>query len=323
LQVNPNQLQLALASYHRSGRGEGLDPPLDSVAPIDVVALTSDVYAFAAQWGATGTIFLASRRDGEWAVVWDIRKADVGRFSALKAWRTDHARAGCEDEKGQSRFYDCGPLYGVAFPVKPDAQGRARFGVSATYAQGVGFTVTSQISFWRWDGTKAEPLFGSTYVHEEDDIARGLNAADTVVVRVKEDYRSFEACGACNGRQYDWTFRVLPDRIEDGGKRLVHPEADFIDAVYADLQDHKPVAAAGTPQALALMERHQPSRGDLVTWPNSAGADVCLFSDAFDTFDIHFKVVRRNGGYFIAKATQIPAKWNKPHCARQVQPAAK
>jgi hypothetical protein len=277
------------------------------ISPARVTLLAPDLYAFSAYWGVTGDVFLVGRRDGQWAVVWDVRKAETARFAALKAWRTDHAGAGCHDEEGHDGRYDCGPLYGTAFALKPDAQGRVRFGLSGTYAQGAGFTLTSQISFWRWDGARAEPLLAETYHHEEDDIARGRDTTETVVVRVKQDYRSFEACGACEGRQFDWNFRVRPDGIVDAGKKLVHPEADFIDQVYDRLEA---ATDAAPPAVLALMTANIPSRGDFITSRN----EVCLFSDAFDEFDLIFHVVRRPGGYFIDRVNKRPRREGAEVC---------
>jgi len=283
------------------------------IMPSAVSQLAPGLLAFSLNWGPSGTVFLAARRSGQWRVVWDARKAETGAFAALKAWRTDHATPDCD---GDDRRIQCGPLWGSAFPLKPDAQGRVRFGLTGTHAQGAGFTLASQISFWRWDGHTAEPLFANSYEHEEDDLYRGQHAPDTVVVRVKEDYRSFEACGACNGRQFDWTFRVQPDRIEDGGKRLIHPEADFVDQVYDRLDRHLPVESMAAPKVAAMMSANVPSLGDFIT----RGNEVCLFSDAFDNFVVQFHVARREHGYFIDRAVKVHEPKGTDACA---QPTAK
>lgn len=282
------------------------------IFPTAVTQLAPGLLAFSLNWGPSGTVFLTARRNGQWAVVWDTRKAETGTYAALKAWRTDHS--GCLSEEGHDGKFDCGPLSGDVFALTPDAEGRPRFAIDATYAQGTGFTVTSQISFWRWNGNTAEPLLAENYHHEEDDIIRHRSGADTVIVRVKEDYRSFEACGACQGRQYNWTFRVKPDRIEEDGKRLVHPEADFIDQVYDRLANHQPVENMAAPGVLAIMTANRPSRGDFVTRRN----DVCLFSDAFDGFDLRFHVVRRPNGFFIAAAER--RSWRHTPCNHQSKP---
>jgi hypothetical protein len=298
--ISEKALAAALARRHPRDQ--------DGVAPISAARLGPDVYVFSAAWGMTGDIFIAAKHDGRWSVMWDIRNAPTDAFPALKAWRTDHT--GCLSEEGRGKF-DCGPLRGKVFILKPDVEARARFAVDAVYAQGGGFTVTSQISFWRWNGTTADPLLAENYHHEEDDVIRHRSNADTVVVRVKEEYRTVEACGACNGLQQDWTFRILPDRIVDGGKRPVHPEEDFVDAVYARLEDHQPVTGSGTEAALALMAKNMPEgAGSLQTWRDPTGAKVCFSAMAFDstsTVDsafMLFHVVRRKGGYFIDQAAR-------------------
>lgn len=283
------------------------------IGPTAVAQLAPGLLAFSLDWGESGTVFLAAKRNGTWTVAWDARKAETGSFAALEAWHSDQAQPDCHDDAGHFR---CGPLYGAAIPLKPDAEGRVRFGLIGTYAQGAGFTVTSQISFWRWNGRTATPLFASTYAHEEDDVIRGRSATDTVVVRVKEDYRSFEACGSCNGRQVDRTFRVRPDRIEDGGKRLVHPEADFVDQVYDRLDRHLPVKNMAAPKVAAEMSANVPSRGDFIT----KRSQVCLFSDAFDNFVVQFHVARRAHGYFIDHLVKVPEPKGTDACA---QPSVK
>lgn len=283
------------------------------VAPGGVTPLAPNLYAFATNWGEAGDVFLVSKREGRWAVVWDVRKAETGQFPVLKAWRTDHGGESCRDDDGH---YGCGSLWGSAFPVKPDAQGRVRFGIGATYAQEGGFTFTKQISFWRWDGSRAEPLMAHTYEqYLEDQFASAPDTPERVVVRVKDEYGSVSSCGSCAGRQLDWTFRILPDQIEDKGKKSLYPEVDAIDAVYARLHDHQSVAGAGTPEALAVMaERRPEGMGDFVAQSDRTGTKVCLSSDSADgptradsyaSLFLRFHVVRRRGRYFIDRAERL------------------
>ncbi len=274
------------------------------IAPTRVTLLAPDLYAFSAYWGVTGNVFLVGRRNGQWAVVWDVRKAETARFAALKAWRSDHAGAGCYDEEGHDGRYDCGPLYGAAFALKPDAQGRVRFGLGATYAQGAGFTVKSQISFWRWDGTTAEPLLAETYSHEEDDIARSRDSADTVVVRVKDAFKSFYSHGGNGvGRQLDWSFRILPDRIADEGTKPLYPELDAVDDVLDHVLNQKPATDLASLVALKSLRKilgpapHDGQEIDRAVQRTSSGAQVCLATDGLAA--THFVLTRRGNGFFV------------------------
>ncbi|GAA0550738.1 hypothetical protein GCM10008941_33370 [Rhizomicrobium palustre] len=284
-----------------------------SIAPDWVTSLADDLYAFSTRWDQIGTAFLVGKRNGRWTVLWDVRKTDTRHFPVLNAWRTDHGGGACRDD---DLGYACGSLSGGIFPLKPDAEGKLRFGLGGTYAQGGGFTFTKQISFWRWDGKNAEPLLAHTYQqYIEDSQASVPDTPSRIVVRVKDKFKSVGVC--CAGRQLNWTFRILPDRIEDQGKKPLYPEADAVDAVYAALQDHRSAEGAATPAALSFMGRNLPDGlGNFVTRRSGSGATVCLSSDAFESFFVRFRLVRRGGKFFIAKAERVAGDLDQ-HCSRQ------
>lgn len=298
----------------------------ESVAPGWVAVLAHDLYAFSTDWNWAGNVFLVGKRGGRWTVVWDIRSAETGRFAVLKAWRSDHGGDSCRDDD----LGVCGSLFGGVFPLKPDAQGRVRFGLGGTYAQGGGFTFAKQISFWRWDDTKAEPLLAHTYQqYLEDQQASEPNTPSRVVVRVKDEYKTVSACGSCVGRQLDWTFRIQPDRIVDEGKRPLDPEADFIDALYVRLKDHRPVTGLGTPQALALMAHTAPEgMGDFEVQRDRSGAKVCLSAEGaerladpniYATIFLRFSLERRGAGYFLTRVETL----SQDNFVKACYPAAK
>ena len=113
----------------------------------------------------------------------------------------------------------------------------------------------------------------------------------------------------------------------DEGTRPLYPEADFVDGVYARLQDHVPVSDAGTPQTLALMAKSIPvGRGDIVTHRDQTGAKICLSADWFDSTNTNdsvfmlFHVMRRENSYFIDKADRRSTNQRNGLC---YQPATK
>lgn len=304
-----------------------MDVDAERVAPRQVTVLAPDLYAVSTDWNWIGNVFLVGKRGGRWTVMWDIRRAETGRFGVLKAWQSDHGGDSCRDD---DLGYACGSLSGGVFPLKPDAQGRVRFGLGGTYAQGGSFTFTKQISFWRWDGTNAEPLLAHTYQqYLEDQQASVPNTPSRVVVRIKDEYKTVSACGSCVGRQLDWTFRILPDRIVDDGKRPLDPEADFIDALYVRLKDHQPVTGFGTPQALAVMAHPAPEgQGDFEVLRERSSAKVCLSAegaerptnpDIYATIFLRFSLERRDTGYFLTRVEPL----SQDNFAKACYPAAK
>lgn len=266
----------------------------ENVAPNDAVRLAPALYAFAAQWKETGTVFLAGKRDGHWIVVWDIRNADTGKFPILKSWRTDHARMDCAKDDNRRA---CGPLHGSIYALQPDAQGHLRFAIDAIYAQEMGATAAGQISFWRWDGVAVVPLLAGPFITMLDDHPDQVTPGK-VTIRVKDQFKSFMSCGACVGRQLDWTFRILPDRIVDEGKKPLYPELDAVDALLDRVLRKKPAADLASPEALASLANNEDlgMDEDRAVKRTPDGAEVCLVTDALPATT--FVLSRRGAGFF-------------------------
>lgn len=271
---------------------------LNDVAPASIDPLAPGLYAVSSGFGEMGNVFFVARREGRWQVVWDIRNADPGRFPVLKAWRTG-GTCGDDDDR-----LNCGPIFGGAMPLKADVDGHLRFAIHATYAQFAGETVAGQISFWRWDGIKAEPLTVGSYAYMIDDPDIAAAASDTVVIRVKDEFKSFQAGGSGVGRQLDWTFRILPDRIVDDGKKPVVPELDTIDALLQRIFRHKPTADLARPAAAAALrailgpEPEVDMEMDREVNRAGSASQICLSGLGLKA--TVFTLERRATGYFIS-----------------------
>jgi hypothetical protein len=297
--------------------------PNNTAAPDSVTPLAPDLYAFTAQWGEAGTVFLAQKQAGHWQVVWDIRKADTKAFPVLTSWRSEAARNNCREHASDDHYADCGPLSGAVTVLRPDAQGRPRFMLRATYAQFAGMTVGNQISFWRWNGHAAEPLIAKTYAFMIDDSsATETVTPDRATLWVKDEFKSFYACGGCIGRQVHWTFRVLPDRIVDEGQKPVVPELDAVDAFIERLMNKRSAADLASPAAIASLDRIlEPLReggldmemGRAIT-RTANGADVCLSTDGLPA--TMFGLEKRGSRFFVASVRAL----NRENCT---EPTAK
>lgn len=297
--------------------------PNNTAAPDSVTPLAPDLYAFTAQWGEAGTVFLAQKQAGHWQVVWDIRKADTKAFPVLTSWRSEAARNNCREHASDDHYADCGPLFGAVTVLRPDAQGRPRFMLRATYAQFAGMTVGNQISFWRWNGHAAEPLIAKTYAFMIDDSsATETVTPDRATLWVKDEFKSFYACGGCIGRQVHWTFRVLSDRIIDEGQKPVVPEMDAVDALLDQRLAHKPAADLASTEAIASLDRILAPLGkdglsmesDHTVKHTATGASVCLSTDALPA--TRFDLIRRGSGFFVTAVQPL----NRENCT---QPAEK
>ena len=89
-----------------------------------LLALGPDLYAASTQYGEIGNVFLIGKRNGRYAIVWDIRhlpKQDTERFPNLAGWSLEAARDSCRSETPDALWYKCGPLYGHFGGLPPDA----------------------------------------------------------------------------------------------------------------------------------------------------------------------------------------------------------
>jgi len=71
---------------------------------------------------------------------------------------------------------------------------------------------------------------------------------------VKDEFKSFFACGSCEGQQLDWTIRIGPDRIDDLGMTSAAPELDLIDTLYDRILNAKPVTDLASPAVVKALE---------------------------------------------------------------------
>jgi hypothetical protein len=230
---------------------KGLDPDLDG----DVIQLDDHTLLVAINWNSIGEVFIAARTGDRYAVAWriaDYASAQAKPDSPLKAWAPSSFLDSCRTRTNEGHWAKCGPLSAQIGALPPVRRGRPEFYVDATYAQEAGATVGGQFHVWRWDGRVARPLFANTYTFMIGQ-AVGLRVqGDMVILRTKEDFRTFFACGACEGRQTDWRLRI-GDTVEDLGKVSVVPELDLIDRTYSRLAVGAPVSDLAEPAAAKRM----------------------------------------------------------------------
>jgi hypothetical protein len=266
---------------------------LNRVAPADIIQLRRGLYAFFAQYGEMGNVFLVEQRPGRFAVVWDIRNADPGAFPILKAWRTDHDNGACRT--ADDTWADqCGPLFAnVIVPLPPDEKGRARFYLNATYAQAAETTVGAQLSVWSLDGTMPKIQWAKNYAYNFEDVSLKLDGT-LLKVRTTDWWHTIYACGSCVGRQMDWTLRIRPDGVDDLGMKPVVPEMDAFDQLAWAVFQKRDARDLATPEVIALMKK---SVGDEKAALDDLDKDHALGPDYFSfSMLAGFEVRQVSGG---------------------------
>ena len=285
----------------------------------------ADLYAGSAGYGEIGNVFLIAKRDGRFAVVWDIRHAtasETAKFPTLTAWATDHARDPCPlVVKDDERLWDrCGPIHGIARLLPPDASGRIRFYITATYAQSMGSDVAGQLSIWSWDGTTATPLLAGTYgytIGDEDPKGGVRQEGNVLHIREKGQFRSVFVSAPEPGRRLDWQIRVAANGVQDLGLKAMDPALDFVDQVVAAALQKKPLEPLASARAARVLsavakslEQDTPSDGigELMgsgVRKTARGAEVCFLTDALGEA-LLFVLERRNGGFFLTDVSKTP-----------------
>jgi hypothetical protein len=291
------------ASYlnaHPGATAEDLMAEAKKLSPNqEVQAIKLDDGAFlASAWaGAIGSAFIVAARGGVFAPVWsagDAAETPPAAFKPLAAWSAANARGECRVTAQPDAWGVCGPVSSSIGRLADDRDGARRFYLDATYAQAAGATVSAQFSVWSWNGEKAEPLYLDTYSYMIEQ-GEGLRVeGDVVKIRTKDEFKTFFACGACPGRQMEWTIRVDSGGVKDLGKTSLAPELDLIDSVYERMFKGEPVSeligsAAAKVLHSAMDEARQetapgssPSLGMLSNWKSTkraSGWDVCLSTD--------------------------------------------
>jgi len=325
LNANPGITLEKLRTELLNRHGNGQAGP----APVGVFALKPGLYAFFAQYGEMGNVFLVRKQDNRFAVVWDIRDADATQFPILQAWRLDQANDACRaaDDTYSGK---CGPLFANDIKLlPPDDQGRLRFSLEATYAQAAETTVGGQLSIWSLEGGVPKLQWSKKYAYNFEDVSWHMQG-QLLKIRATDWWHMFFACGTCIGRQMNWTIRIRPDGIDDLGMVPVLPELDAVDALFTRVWKHQQADELATPEVLAAAakmiarlqeddaamakENHDTADPDYLSYGMLSGdpkaavirknREVCLVTDASGPIRIKFE--RRAGQLFATELIQFP-----------------
>jgi hypothetical protein len=321
-QMTATQLAALLAQMHKDDRAV-------AAAPDNVSGLGRDLYGFGVGYNEIGNVFLASRQNGRFKVVWDIRNTrakDVSKFPILAAWQTKSAQASCRLNAKKGTWDRCGPIFATIENLPADAKGHVRFYIDATYAQAAGETVSGQLSIWSWDGRTATPLYAKTYASLLDDADTEFSHG-VLSIRAKGEFKSYSSCGACEGRQMDWKIIVGTSRIVDLGMKPVVPELDTIDDLFQQLFHHQSADNLADSRVDATLRNlvqtarkeggFSPSEGfgmymGSTVRRDALGSHICFGSD-LDDHPLLFTMVRKGAGYFVRDVTLHPVI-GKPYC---------
>ncbi|HTH96982.1 MAG TPA: hypothetical protein VL574_06155 [Stellaceae bacterium] len=225
---------------------------------VEVVQLDTDVHLIAASDGPAGSVFIMGRgKRNRFAPLWRISDG-VGKaakeFPMVAAWSIERAKLGCRKAHSPAAAIGCGPVAATSIGRLPDGKdGAKRFYVDAAYAQLDDAMVAGQTTLWRWQAGMATPILGGTYAYNPDQDPHLLVEATALHIHDRAHYKSFADCGSCAGRVMDWTIRVLPDRVVDGGRTSLEPELDLADTLFRRLLDRKPVADIADPAVVAMV----------------------------------------------------------------------
>lgn len=222
---------------------------------LEAQALDERSWVVAARRDESGTVFIATQRNGHHSVAWSITTPDAHMPGPFAAWLPGRATEGCRQLLSNTAWRACGPLFASVERLPPERTGRRRFVIDATYAQSMGGTVAGQLSIWAWDGSRATPLLTTVYgymvlQHERLEIDR-----DRLRLHEKGDFKAFFVCGECEGRQLTRTIRVTPERVEDLGETSDVLDLDLADAMFAAILDHRAPGAIAEPSAAAALRR--------------------------------------------------------------------
>jgi hypothetical protein len=312
-------------SQHASASEAELAAAIGSLSPTldaEVVVLAERSFLVSTRVGETGTVFIVAAQGDRFAPAWSIAESaprNVRASAVLAAWSAERARGNCRASPPKEPWTTCGALFGRIGKLPDQTDGRPRFYVDATYAQEAGATVGAQLSVWTWTGASAEPLFTTTYAYMIDQQIVTRLEGDILRLRIKDEFKSFSSCGACEGRQVDRAIRIAPDRIDDLGETSLAPELDVIDALFtrllngdsaADLADPAVVKALEArvedAQSDALASGSRPGFGMLNSWnttDENGATKVCVSTDDGGTY--RFTIERQLGAPWIASAEDL------------------
>jgi hypothetical protein len=252
---------------------QSLDKDLD----IGVVRLDGRSVLVSLQLADQGDVFIVAPG----AVLWRAGQPSpaAGEFAPLQAWTEAAARGSCRQAPADADWANCGGLAPQVVGLPHGAGSERRFALIGAYAQAAGETESAQLSFWRWDGHSATPLLLRTYQFKIE-LDEGLQVSgDLALLMVKDDFKSFIACGACAGRQRRWLFVVNAAGVLDLGETSLTPELDLVDDLYDRAGHHRSLAGLASPAAAAAIAKVA-AEGDAASkWPMGALDEWVLSRD--------------------------------------------
>ncbi|MBS0214015.1 MAG: hypothetical protein JSR26_12710 [Proteobacteria bacterium] len=268
--------------------------------------------------GPFGNVFIVAGDGASHRVAWNIARqpAVPGPMGPIiAAWQAGNAREQAATERS-------GPIAGPVGVLPADAQGRSRFYIDGIRAQAAGATVGAQTTVWVWDGKAAQPLLAHAYGMMLDQSVGTRFEQGLLKLREKRDYRAFFSCGACEGRQVDWSVRVDAKGVSEQGVRSVAPELDVLDELLwrrihgRAANDIAAPAAVAQVDALVRKAKAEVSAADWKQFPSfgmanaldvrksASGARACVDTDAAGAFTADLQ--RRGEGWFITRIAVAP-----------------
>jgi hypothetical protein len=209
-----------------------------------------DVLVSAARW-QVGNVFILGRSGrGGYRVTWSIaapqQRLNAHADSVLSWWHAGVQNGHCGE--------DCRMMAGASVERLPAAaNGAARFSIDAGYAQEAGGTVGRQLSFWSWQGGRAQPLLVHDYALGIDDDSTGGLRGSVLHVASKGQWNTLFACGSCAGRSTDLRFAIEPGRVRMLAPVSRTPEIDLVDRIYTRVLAHRSAAPLASPAALRVI----------------------------------------------------------------------
>lgn len=309
------QLRAEIAALDLNSRALPANPPgapiekLLGESAAEVVLLDPNTALVSVRRIDIGTVFILSRKNGSFAPAWSIAESHTKAahsFPLLQAWTAEKASEDCRSTVGDDDWDTCGPIAGEIRALPDDAEGRHRFFVLGTYAQAAGMTVSAQLTIWRWTGTTAEPLFATTFSYLLDNDPIVTVEGNVLQFLRKDNFKTFFACGACQGRERIWTVRLDEDGAHDAGAMTKVPELDVVDDLLERLIENKgPFDPAEMTIAATLAPLLPEVRSSSVTGRGSSGVlgmllgssiyggekkkVVCIETDAGGTIVFHLR----------------------------------
>jgi hypothetical protein len=220
----------------------------------EAVGLSPGVFLVSMSFNGGGDVFVVAASGGGPRIVWSLGEATPAA-GPLRAWSAEAAATGCRTARGDGKWAECGPLDGSIGRLPDSGAGQPRFYVNATYLQLAGETVAGQLGVWTWTGAGATPLLTRTYSYMLDQPQFLRVSGGTLKLRVKDEFKTFFACGACEGRQLDWTLRLTPAGVDDLGRVSLTPELDLVDQLFDRAFHGRPLADIASPSVAAAVSR--------------------------------------------------------------------